>query len=65
MRYLLGYILSPSKTQSSGKGKSVPICCISVNCCASLHAENLQISWNIMETPSECITARSHNVLRA
>ena len=30
MRCLLRYILSPSKTQSSGKGKSVPICYIGV-----------------------------------
>ena len=65
MEYVLGYSLPPSKTQASGKGKSVPICFICVNCCASLHAENLQICWNSMETASGSITALKHNLLRS
>ena len=62
MGCLLGYILSPRKT---GKGKSVPIMCISLNCGASLHAENLQICWNSMATQPGRITARSDNQLRS
>ena len=50
MGCLLGSSLSPRKTQSSGKGKSISICCISANCCTSWYVEDLQICWTITET---------------
>ena len=39
--------------------------CLSVNCFASLHAENVHICWNSMKMLSESIIAHSHNLLRS